>query len=184
MFAKAQSPMEEHMVCALLCLPPNCIIRPIHWWCTTSITVFSITMNEVKDNRDLMNENMKWHEGGMEKWSVLVVWNWENGRTTQKIPTLSIAIVPLAIPRFELVTPVRKTSDLTSVTPGRSTDTFNSLKYVAYASTYLSTFKYRRTWQCLGELKNYTYWKFSFQKKAFCGLGLEVKEKIISWTGT
>ena len=88
-FANSQSPMEEHKVRASLRPPPPPHQQPL-WLYTGDVpnqTIF-LTMNEVKDGI-YSNEWMRrqWHEdGGMEKWSVLVGWNWSNWRSLGKTP--------------------------------------------------------------------------------------------------
>ena len=93
---KAQNPMEEHMVRA-----------PLHPHQVTWLynqTIF-LTVIEVKDNINLMDENMKWRD-----WKVECRWDeigetgepWENFRKSRHFPPY----YPLGTPRFELGTQV------------------------------------------------------------------------------
>ena len=46
-------------------------------------------MNEVNDNMKWMNENMKWYEeGGIEKWRILMGWNWGIWGNSEKNPNI------------------------------------------------------------------------------------------------
>ena len=73
MFAKAQSPMKEHMV--------RLHFAPTNWHDYMSIVrqteLFFLIVSEVKE---WMNKKMKWHEvGEIQKWEMLVGWIWGNG---------------------------------------------------------------------------------------------------------
>ena len=59
LITKAQGPMEEHMVRI-----PLCPLNKLEWLYNGGAPnqLVFLTMNEVKDDMKLMNEDMKWHE--------------------------------------------------------------------------------------------------------------------------
>ena len=82
MFAKAQSPIEEHTVRDRLGPPSTGMI--IHWWCAKPIILSELCMRW----RMTWNEWMKiWNDikMGMEKWKTLVGWNWVKGESREKL---------------------------------------------------------------------------------------------------
>ena len=103
LFAKSQSPMEEHMVRASP--PPTNMI--IHWWC--AISNYFSNVNEVKDDMKWINAIIRLYDAWGRDWKVetiggIKLGKQENHEKNSKYPDNVYYYWPLATQTHEIGT--------------------------------------------------------------------------------